>query len=1079
MLPFGVDVQKGMVTTMSHKYAKYKGDMDKLDPTERGNLKAFLQRDLQKEYQPKHKNKSQKMPQDSIESLEVNGEDIHVVVRDGSDLHKIHITFPLFDLERDITKVQCSCLSQIRHYETIRCHHLYYVQDTLLKILDDLEQKAVDIPPVSSVPLDDLFSIYMGNTLPDGEAELFDIKWQIHLDRLKWEVHIEKWVQPRYGQEKSWERKERLSFEDWFNEPRAMPLWELLKKSQGESHDESVFTILEKIATFPADTQPLWIDDQPSECHVSAPRIKILEDSEGYRLQVVVGDQEFAVQRWVPLRGLIAWDARVPEQSVQSNKLRIFVAPLKGREGPLIERLLSIKEPISYQERDRLLLLLSQVGSYVEGALGAKGLTSDHRTPVPLLRLTPFKQGGMKIQVMMQWSSAVPVVPGEGPAMIRDFADLKGEAIPRDFDRERQLASRLMGLLDLDELPEPEPWTVIAYNDELCLQFISRLETAKTTLPFQVEWPQYLAKEHRPYRLAPNIDRGSLNVSVGEKKDWFEMQGWLEIDEGTKISLRELLASIRRQQKYLRLPDGRWALLSEHFSRRMAPLVACTEDDPESGLGINLAALSDAEVHESLLKFPFAEVSRAFWNQLQRIGHQKPVDDLGCALPPGLRASLRPYQMDGFQWLQKRYEWRLGACLADDMGLGKTVQTLAILLRNCSVGPSLVIAPSSLAFNWAAEAQKFCPDLKITLLRDLPGRGVGQSFEAGEVVLASYGLVIRHGEHLAKVPWNIMVLDEAQHLKNATTKTAQSVQSIKAQWVLALSGTPLENRLSDLWSLFRTVSPGLFGEWERFRRAFVFPIERDKSPLAIGRLKAKIEPFILRRMKKDHLHELPAKTEVDLWVDLNDDERHFYEALRDEAIVKIQKFDPNDQALQPKRQIAILAALTSLRQASCHRQILDPQWVNGSTKIDLLRERLFELKATGQSALVFSQFTRFLRLIHQDLDGHGFKLLYLDGATSLDERRKVVEQFQSGQFDALLVSLKAGGTGLNLTQASYVFHMDPWWNPAVENQATDRAHRMGQKQAVTVYKLRSRQTIEEMIHKLHGDKTSLVESLFR
>ena len=725
------------------------------------------------------------------------------------------------------------------------------------------------------------------------------------------------------------------------------------------------------------------------------------------------------------------------------------------------------------------MLLLSHLGNHLGDHSGQKRSTPDKKAPVPLLRLTPFKKGGMKIQILMQWSSTIPVVPGEGPTIISNFDHLDGEGISRDFHVEHQLAHRLMGLLDLDELPTPEPWTMIAYTDELCIQFINLLEEVKKTFPFEVEWPLYLAKELRPYRLAPKIDGGTFNVNVGEKKDWFEIEGWLEIEDGTKISLRELLASIRRQQKYLKLPDGRWALLSEHFSRRMAPLVASTEEvTDEAVLAINLAALSENEICQSLLEFPFAEVSKAFWHQLQRFSRQKSLQNVDNCVPPGLRASLRPYQIEGFQWLQKRYDWRLGACLADDMGLGKTLQTLAILLHNSHVGPSLVIAPSSLAFNWAAEAQKFCPDLKITLLRDLPSRGLDQTFRAGEVVLASYGLVIRHSENLAKIPWNIMVLDEAQHLKNATTKTAQSVQTIKAQWILALSGTPLENRLSDLWSLFRTVSPGLFGEWDRFRRSFVFPIEKDKSPLATGRLKAKIEPFVLRRMKKDHLHELPMKTEVDLWVDLNEEERRFYEALRDEAILKIQKYDPNDQSLQPKRQMAILAALTSLRQASCHRQILDPQWTNGSTKIDLLRERLSELKATHQNALIFSQFTRFLRLIHQDLADNGFKLLYLDGTTSLDDRQRIVEQFQSGKFDALLVSLKAGGTGLNLTQASYVFHMDPWWNPAVENQATDRAHRMGQKQAVTVYKLRSRHTIEEMIHKLHGDKMALIENLF-
>jgi SNF2 family DNA or RNA helicase len=410
------------------------------------------------------------------------------------------------------------------------------------------------------------------------------------------------------------------------------------------------------------------------------------------------------------------------------------------------------------------------------------------------------------------------------------------------------------------------------------------------------------------------------------------------------------------------------------------------------------------------------------------------------------------------------------------MGLGKTLQSLAILLKYKDRGPSLVIAPSSLAYNWKAEAARFCPDLKIVVLRELGDRGRSRTFNAGEVVIASYGLVMRYSEHLAQTSWNILVLDEAQQVKNAQTKTAKAVQDIPAAWRLALSGTPIENHLGELWSMFRTISPGLFGEWERFRRSFAFPIERDGSATARERLKRKIQPFVLRRLKQDHLAELPPKTEIDLWVDLNEDEQVYYDALRGEAIEKVETLAADEEALQ-KQKIQVLAALTRLRQAACHRTLVDSEWQGGATKIDILSARLLELKEAGHAALVFSQFTGFLRLIEDELLRLGIRVLYLDGQTPIAQRQELVNTFQAGEGDVFLISLKAGGTGLNLTRASYVFHMDPWWNPAVEAQASDRAWRMGQKQAVTVYKMRARGTIEELIHTLHGEKKELVDSL--
>jgi SNF2 family DNA or RNA helicase len=345
-----------------------------------------------------------------------------------------------------------------------------------------------------------------------------------------------------------------------------------------------------------------------------------------------------------------------------------------------------------------------------------------------------------------------------------------------------------------------------------------------------------------------------------------------------------------------------------------------------------------------------------------------------------------------------------------------------------------------------------------------------------DLVITSYQLLQRDVERFASRGWTTLVLDEAQFIKNFQTKTAQAVRELDADWRLALTGTPLENHVGELWSLMRVVCPGLLGSWERFRKGFAEPIERDRNPDRLMALSRVIRPFILRRTKKEVLKDLPPRQEVVLFAELSDDERRKYDAARMAALSELTANTASQENDQQKR-IRVLAWLTRLRQIACHPRLVDAAWDQSSAKLDLLMEIIEELREGEHRALVFSQFVQHLALVREALDKAGIHYQYLDGSTPAAQRQLAVDAFQNGEGELFLISLKAGGTGLNLTAADYVVHLDPWWNPAVEDQATDRAHRIGQQRKVTVYRLVAKDTIEEQILALHGSKRELISGV--
>ncbi|WP_434710021.1 DEAD/DEAH box helicase [Pseudomonas sp. R1-1] len=448
------------------------------------------------------------------------------------------------------------------------------------------------------------------------------------------------------------------------------------------------------------------------------------------------------------------------------------------------------------------------------------------------------------------------------------------------------------------------------------------------------------------------------------------------------------------------------------------------------------------------------------------------------AAPAGLNAQLRPYQLEGLNWMQTLRELGVGGILGDDMGLGKTLQTLAHLLTEKQAGrleqPALAVMPTSLIPNWLDEAQRFTPQLKVLALHGSARQKDFASLSEYDLVLTTYALLPRDLEVLQPQPWSVLILDEAQNIKNPVSKAAQAARELQAGQRLCLSGTPLENHLGELWSQFHFLMPGWLGDSKTFNRDYRTPIEKHGNAGRMQHLTARIKPFLLRRKKDQVATELPPKTEIVHWVELSDGQRDVYETVRVAMDKKVR--DEIARSGVARSQIIILDALLKLRQVCCDLRLINTPLTakalrSGSGKLVSLMEMLEELLGEGRRILLFSQFTSMLALIEQELQQRGIGYSLLTGDTT--DRRTPVKDFQGGKVPLFLISLKAGGTGLNLTAADTVIHFDPWWNPAVENQATDRAYRIGQNNPVFVYKLIAKGTVEEKIQALQQEKAAL------
>lgn len=661
---------------------------------------------------------------------------------------------------------------------------------------------------------------------------------------------------------------------------------------------------------------------------------------------------------------------------------------------------------------------------------------------------------GLAVQLRVRpWTGGPAFRPGAGGGSIRHTRDGQPVLVQRDLDAERRSAAEL-----LQSCPSLQGAGDLAAGDGLipdrgdALRLLDELRSRLEASP--IEWPS-----GRSWELTRLADE-ALGMELERVGDWFRASGRLAVDEGLVLDLQELL---RRREawrgRFLDLGGDRFAALDEQLARRLQRLLLLAEESEGDRVRFHrLAVPALVDVIEGL-----GARTDADW--AERVAALTPSEEQ-LTLPSTLRAELRPYQLEGVRWMATLSLWGAGACLADEMGLGKTVQALALLAMRAADGPALVVAPSSVVPGWANEAARFVPSLRVAALgsddRGAQVAGLGPR----AVLLCSYSLLANEAELLSSVRWGTIVLDEAQAIKNPSTARAGAAFALQADARIALTGTPVENRPLDLWSLFRFLNPGLLGSLPEFKARFGDPIERASDAEARVALGALARPFVLRRRKAAVLPELPSRTERILPVELSVPEATLYEALRREAVESLSEDDGVP---------AILGWLTKLRLASCHPQLVGA--AGPSAKLAAFLELATTLIEEGGRALVFSQFVRHLALVRAELDARGMSYQYLDGSTPMAARQAAVEAFEAGQGDLFLISLRAGGTGLNLTSADQVIHLDPWWNPAVEDQASDRVHRIGQQRPVTIHKLVAAGTIEEQILALHHRKRELADAL--
>jgi SNF2 family DNA or RNA helicase len=576
--------------------------------------------------------------------------------------------------------------------------------------------------------------------------------------------------------------------------------------------------------------------------------------------------------------------------------------------------------------------------------------------------------------------------------------------------------------------------------------------------------------DYRESEAAPVV---SLGGSESADNDWFDLTISVTLDD-EEVPFAELFVALAEGQSHLILPSGTFFSLDREELRELAQRITearALRDTP--GDGIRLSRFQ-ASLWEDFQRLGVVTAQAGLWEASVR-ALANAADRTEHAVPASLHATLRPYQRTGFNWLAFLYEHRLGGVLADDMGLGKTLQALALMChtreRGLTNAPYLVVAPTSVVGNWAAECRRFTPDLDVVTITET-GRRRGTTLQDlaadADVVITSYSLFRIEYDQYAPIEWAGLFLDEAQFIKNRHSQTYQRVKALPVSFKVAMSGTPIENNLMELWSLLSITAPGLFTSPEQFTVYYRVPIEKQADAERLAQLRRRVRPLLLRRTKEQVASDLPDKQEQILELDLSPKHKKIYQTY-------LQRERQNVLGLLgdvTKNRFAIFRSLTLLRQASLDVSLIDAEHTGvPSTKLDALMEMLEDIVGDGHRVLVFSQFTRFLTLARDRIRSAGIDHCYLDGRTR--NRPAVIAEFREGDAPVFLISLKAGGFGLNLTEADYCILLDPWWNPATEAQAVDRIHRIGQTRKVMVYRLVAKDTLEEKVMALKAKKAAL------
>ena len=655
--------------------------------------------------------------------------------------------------------------------------------------------------------------------------------------------------------------------------------------------------------------------------------------------------------------------------------------------------------------------------------------------------------------------------PGDGSDIVYEDVDGQTVCVRRDLDHEQENFEFAEDFLKNTIKAEFTKFNEgVIYTPEGLLKLLTMAYDNRDCL--FLEWP-----EGQRLKFRGDVKGTDVSVSVKTDMNWFEVEGEVKIG-GKKHTLQELLEMYRRSEYdgFIKIDDDEYARMTDTIRKHIEAL----EQMPTVGRGGCKVPLYQVGPLATAMEGQRQHTDGAYKDFLYKM---KQAYSLDPELPDGVNATLRPYQLDGYKWMKKMDAWGAGCCLADDMGLGKTLQTLTFLQSKANEGPSLVVAPKSVLPNWIVEAERFVPSLNICNLNNATNRmKCIASAKAGDVVLCTYGVLTTMGDALSSKEWNVACLDEAHQIKNRETKVSQSAMALKAHSRIILTGTPLQNHLGELWNLFQFINPGLLGTWSLFRDRFILP-ELDEEHRDL--LKELTSPFILRRTKEEVLHDLPEKMQHVRYVEMTAHEAEVYENMRQLVELKFKKGKTKAERDEVKEiSINFFSELTKLRLAACSMRLVHDDWGEESSKIVALRELLEVIMQDPENrVIIFSQFTSFLEIVKLHLKRDNIEFFSIDGSTSMDKRQEQVTRFQLGERPIFLSSLKAGGLGINLTTANYVILLDPWWNPAIENQAMDRAHRLGQQRCVSVIRMITEHTIEEKILRLHKVKEDLSDDI--
>ena len=755
---------------------------------------------------------------------------------------------------------------------------------------------------------------------------------------------------------------------------------------------------------------------------------------------------------------------------VVENEQRLKVVRVPSMMAELI-RLLPEAVRVPVAQAQELLPVLGELAEHLpvqSDALGAHRRIEANSKPC--LRISP-EAGAFCVELGVRPFGPAGrfFPPGHGRAFLKSYAEGELLSTERNMTEEVARAERLVQrcptLLSEDEdsdSPRLEPTYHWVLGEERLYSML--VELRESNAECELEW-----QTCRPVRAAGQVTLKQLTGSLRPVKGWYLASGGIHVEGHAPLDFSELVRQpFTKSGRFLRLPSGDFVQVERRVRQVLVALAAHASGNDTAPIKIAPAALGTLEVLTAPgVGFDVDEAIRKRQERVRAVAVAVPQ------VPSGFQARLRAYQKDGYDWLWRLCELGLGACLADDMGLGKTIMAAALLMQRATGGAALVVAPTSVCSNWLVELGRVAPGLKAA---EYAGKArqslLSDAKPAVDVLVASYALLQQDAETLARVTWNTVILDEAQFIKNPFSARAEAAFRLSAKARVALTGTPVENHLGDLWSIFHFLNPSLLGPYKQFFHRYLRPIERDKDEQQREALRRLIRPLILRRTKLEVLSELPPITTLRHEVELSHEEALRYALLRRQIHEKLR-------TVHGKRQhkFQVLAEITRLRRFCCHPRLVFPDAGLTAAKLESLIDLVEELRDGGHRALVFSQFVDFLNLVRERLDEQAIPYQYLDGSCTRAQRQASVAAFESGSAPLFLISLKAGGFGLNLAAADYVIQLDPWWNPAVEAQASDRAHRIGQTRPVTVYRLVTKHTIEERIEELQSSKRELARSL--